>query len=83
MAAKLFYTAAMKEIWHLAKDNLTREEKNKLLATSNEGNNAWHMAVDWGRTAAMKEIWDLAKYVLTIEEINKLLSATNIDGNTA
>jgi hypothetical protein len=36
----------MKEIWDLAKDNLTTEKINKLLlATNNEGNTTWQMAV--------------------------------------
>jgi hypothetical protein len=32
-----------------------------LLATNNERNTAWHMAVNWGETAAMKELSVLDK----------------------
>jgi hypothetical protein len=41
MAVNWGETAAMKEIWNLAKDTLTSEEIIKLLlATNNEGNTA-------------------------------------------
>jgi hypothetical protein len=48
----------------LAKNNLTREEINKLLlCTNNEGNTVWPTAVRRGTTAVMREIWDLVKKI--------------------
>jgi hypothetical protein len=45
----------MKEIWDLAKENLTTEEKNKLLLATNSGENTvWHMAAERFDTAAKK-----------------------------
>jgi hypothetical protein len=44
MAVNWGETVALKEIWVLAKDNLTREDINKLLlATNNERNTVRHM----------------------------------------
>jgi endo-1,4-beta-D-glucanase Y len=66
MAVEKGERVKLKEIWDLAKDNLTREEINKLLLATNNGENTvWHKSVYMGRRTAMKEIWDLVKNNLT------------------
>jgi hypothetical protein len=54
----------------LAKDNLTRGDKNMLLlATDIEGNTAWHLTAMWGEVHVLQNIWGLAKNNVTTEEI--------------
>jgi ankyrin repeat protein len=74
----------LKEIWSLAKDNLTTEDiKNKLLlATNSERYTAWHLAALSGKVDVLQEISNLAKEILTGEDIkNKLLLATVSEEN--
>jgi hypothetical protein len=83
MAVNWGETVAMKEIWVLAKDNLTTEEKNKLLlATNTEGYTAWHFAALKVNTIALEKILDMAKGNLTTEREKSFLLATNGEGNT-
>ena len=61
-----------------AKDNLTREEVNKLLlATDNEGRTIVHVAAELCDLVEFQGILHWAKENLTRGEVNKLLLATD------
>ena len=69
-----------------AKENLTTEETNNklLLATDNDGWNAWHFATGKGNIELLQKLLKRDKENLTTWEINnKLLLVTDNNGKTA
>jgi len=65
------------EILKWAKEKLTTEEANQLLATDGMGMMVFHVAAMFNKLEVLQEILKLAKYKLTTKEINKFLLATD------
>jgi ankyrin repeat protein len=69
--------------WELAKEDLTKEEINKLLiAQDNDGRTVFHEAVMYDKKEVFPGILNLAKENLTKEEVNKLLIVQDNEGRT-
>ena len=65
----------IKNLWELAKENLTTEEiNNKLLfGTDNWGTTVWHWAAMRGHLETLQKLWEWAKENERTEEINYIL----------
>ena len=72
VAAGYYKIEMFQEILNCAKENLTREEVNKLLlATDNEGRTVFQEAVGFCEVEMFQQILNCAKENLTREEVNK------------
>ena len=77
MATEFNKMEVFQEILKWAKEKLTPEEANQLLATDGMGMMVFHVAAMFNKLEVLQEILKLAKYKLTTKEINKFLLATD------
>jgi len=62
VAAKFSKPETFQGILNITKENLTREEENKLiLATDNKGRTVFHVAANFSKPETFQEILNLAK----------------------